>query len=171
MSLVLIGGTIGLGNDNNTDILIQVKNLKKCFKLAGRRLLHAVDDVSFDVERGKTLGLVGESGCGKSTVGNVIMGLLSPTGGQVIMEGMSVFEATGSQKNELKRKMQIIFQDPYSSLNPRKTVRSILSEGYLVQKIASGKELEQTLHKLCDTVGIAHELLDYYPHELDGGMR
>lgn len=151
--------------------LIQVKNLKELFKISGKGTLHAVDGVSFDVYEGETLGLVGESGCGKSTVGNVVMRLLKQTDGELLFEGKNVFSASKEEQKEYCKKMQIIFQDPYSSLNPRKTVRSILSEAYLVQKIASGKKIEEELLKLCETVGIAKELLDYYPHELDGGTR
>ena len=151
--------------------LVQVKNLKEYFKIPGKGMLHAVDDVSFQVYEGETLGLVGESGCGKSTVGNVIMRLLKQTDGELLLEGKNVFNATKEEKNDYCKKMQIIFQDPYSSLNPRKTVRSILAEAYEVQKLCTKQEIEGRLHELCDTVGISRELLDYYPHELDGGTR
>lgn len=156
--------------DNKTP-LVQAKHLKEYFKIPGKGMLHAVDDVSFDVFKGETLGLVGESGCGKSTVGNVVMRLLEPTSGELIMNEKDVFKASKEEQKLIRREMQIVFQDPYSSLNPRKTIRAILSEGYLVQKICSGEELENKLIDLCETVGIAKELLDYYPHELDGGMR
>lgn len=151
--------------------LVQVKHLKEYFKIPGKGMLHAVDDVSFQVYKGETLGLVGESGCGKSTVGNVIMGLLHQTDGELLLNGKNVFKASKEEKNEYCRKMQIIFQDPYSSLNPRKTVRSILSEAYEVQKLCAKQEIENKIRELCDTVGISQELLDYYPHELDGGTR
>lgn len=151
--------------------LIQVDHLKEYFKIPGKGMLHAVDDVSFEIYPGETLGLVGESGCGKSTVGNVIMRLLQKTDGQFLLEGEDVFSASKESKNEFCRKMQIIFQDPYSSLNPRKTIRSILSEAYKVQHICPPKEIESRIGELCDIVGISKVLLDYYPHELDGGTR
>lgn len=151
--------------------LIEVRHLKEYFKIPGKGMLHAVDDVSFEIYPGETLGLVGESGCGKSTVGNVIMRLIPQTDGELLLEGENVFTASKEQKSTYCRKMQIIFQDPYSSLNPRKTVRSILSEAYLVQNLCPKKEIEGKIRELCDTVGISQALLDYYPHELDGGTR
>lgn len=134
-------------------------------------MLHAVDDVSFEVYAGETLGLVGESGCGKSTVGNVVMRLLPKTEGQLLFRGQDVFASKGEADFAYRRKMQIIFQDPYSSLNPRKTIKTILSEAYEIHKIVSAQGLAQRIEELCDTVGIATNLLDHYPHELDGGMR
>lgn len=160
-----------MADKGKTHPLIRVENLKQYFKIPGKGMLHAVDDVSFDVHEGETLGLVGESGCGKSTVGNVIMRLLPKTDGKLLLEGADVFSATKEEKNEYCKQMQIIFQDPYSSLNPRKTIRDILAEAYLVQKICLKEEIEGRLEKLCETVGISKELLDYYPHELDGGTR
>ena len=151
--------------------LIKAEHLKEYFNIPGKGELHAVDDVNFEIEAGKTLGLVGESGCGKSTVGNVIMRLLPQTGGKFFLNGIDVFSASKEKKTEFCREVQIIFQDPYSSLNPRKTIRSILSEAYLVQKLCPKKEIESKLNELCDTVGISRDLLDYYPHELDGGTR
>jgi oligopeptide/dipeptide ABC transporter ATP-binding protein len=155
----------------NKKPLIEVKSLKKHFKIPKKGTLHAVDGVSFEVYPGETLGLVGESGCGKSTVGNVIMRLLTNTDGELLYRGKNVFDANKEESLEYCRKMQIIFQDPYSSLNPRKTIREILSEGYKVQKIASGEKLHKLIEELCETVGISTDLLDHYPHELDGGMR
>ena len=151
--------------------LVKVKNLKKYFKIPKKGMLHAVDDVSFEVGQGETLGLVGESGCGKSTVGNVVMRLLPKTDGQLFYRGKDVFAAKGAESFDYRKKMQIIFQDPYSSLNPRKTIKVILSEAYLIHKLAAGAELNKRIAELCDTVGIAAGLLDHYPHELDGGMR
>lgn len=151
--------------------LLEVKHLKKYFKIPKKGLLHAVDDVSFCLYPGETLGLVGESGCGKSTVGNVIMRLLDRTEGEMVLEGKDAFSYS-RKSHELCRKMQIIFQDPYSSLNPRKTVQDILSEAFLIHKIVpKGKQLNQKLYELCDTVGLSRDLLTRYPHELDGGMR
>lgn len=151
--------------------LIQVRNLKKYFDIKDKGKLHAVDDVSFDIYPGETLGLVGESGCGKSTVGNVLMRLHQATDGQMLYRGMDVFKANPKERFDLCKKIQIIFQDPYSSLNPRKTVRSILQESYKIHKIAKGKELDEKILALCADCGITEDLLNKYPHELDGGKR
>jgi oligopeptide/dipeptide ABC transporter ATP-binding protein len=151
--------------------LLEVKNLKKYFKIPRKGMLHAVDDVSFEVYPGETLGLVGESGCGKSTVGNVLMRLLPRTSGELIFNGQDVFTANKTDSFNIRKSMQIIFQDPYSSLNPRKTIKSILSEAYEIHKLAKGAELDKAINELCDMVGIARSLLNRYPHELDGGMR
>ena len=151
--------------------LIQVKNLKKYFDVKGKGKLHAVDNVSFDIYPGETLGLVGESGCGKSTVGNVLMQLHKATDGQMLYRGKDVFTASPKERFELCKKIQIIFQDPYSSLNPRKTVRSILQESYKIHKVARGKELDKKILELCADCGITEDLLNKYPHELDGGKR
>lgn len=151
--------------------LIRVRNLKKYFTTKTKAKLHAVDDISFDVYPGETLGLVGESGCGKSTVGNVLMRLLEPTAGEMFFEDQSVFTAAGKEFLQLRKQMQIIFQDPYSSLNPRKTIRAILAEAYKIHHLHSGQELEETLRALCADAGISLDLLNKYPHELDGGKR
>ena len=155
----------------NTAPLVQVQNLKKHFDVKGKGKLHAVDGVSFDLYPGETIGLVGESGCGKSTVGNVIMRLHKPTGGKLLFRGQSVFDAKGEAHLALCQKIQIVFQDPYSSLNPRKTIRSILQEAYNIHKLSKGNELEETIRTLCGETGISVDLLDKYPHELDGGKR
>ena len=158
-------------NTNEKKLLIKVENLKKHFKINRKDTLHAVDDVSFELYEGETMGLVGESGCGKSTVGNVIMRLLPKTEGYLYYQGDDVFAATGERSLDYKKKMQMVFQDPYSSLNPRKRVGDILSEAYVIHKLAGGKELENKIRDLCDTVGIDQDTLEYYPHELDGGTR
>ena len=151
--------------------LLEVRHLKKYFSIPRKGNLHAVDDVSFQVYPGETLGLVGESGCGKSTVGNVIMQLHKRTDGEIYLSGKDVFRPD-ADKNEFCRNVQIIFQDPYSSLNPRKTIKDILSEPLLIQKLAKkGPELDHVLSELCQTVGLSEDLLNHYPHELDGGMR
>ena len=155
----------------NQEPLLKAVHLKKYFDISRKGKLHAVDDVNFEVYPGETLGLVGESGCGKSTVGNVVMRLLPKTDGQLIYEGKDVFSADKSEQMEYCKKMQIIFQDPFSSLNPRKTVKSILSEAYVIHKYGSAAEIEQKVRDLCNTVEIPENLLDHYPHELDGGMR
>lgn len=151
--------------------LIRAENLKKHFKVKKKGMLHAVDNVSFYVNQGETLGLVGESGCGKSTVGNVVMGLTPKTDGNLYYRGIDVFNANAEDKMYLRKKMQIIFQDPFSSLNPRKTVEQILSEAYQIHKIGSKEEIKKRVVELCDKVEIPRNLLDRYPHELDGGMR
>jgi len=151
--------------------LIEVKNLKKYFKIKGKGTLHAVDDVSFEIYPGETLGLVGESGCGKSTVGNVLLRLHKRTAGQMFYRGQDVFGAGKKESFELCKKIQIIFQDPYSSLNPRKTIRSILNEAFKIHRVAFGKELEQKVRGICEDAGISEDLLNKYPHELDGGKR
>jgi len=153
--------------------LIEARHLKKYFKIPQKGELHAVDDVNFKIYPGMTLGLVGESGCGKSTVGNVVMRLLPRTDGEILYKGEPI-PAQISRKSylEYSKKMQIIFQDPYSSLNPRKTIRAILSEPFVIQGMAKDKaELDRRLHELCHDVDLAEDVLNRYPHELDGGTR
>ena len=150
--------------------LIEVKNLKKYFQVGSGKTLHAVDDVSFSLEKGQTLGLVGESGCGKSTVGTVIMRLQDPTSGELLFEGKDIFKCKNRKENlQYCKEMQIVFQDPYSSLNPKKTIRSILSEGYLIHHTVSKKDLNDVLALLSEKTGISKDMWDQYPHELDGG--
>lgn len=158
-------------SENSREALVQVRDLKKHFKIKGKGMLHAVDGVSFEIYPGETLGLVGESGCGKSTVGNVLLRLLSQTAGEMLFRGKDVFNASGKDKLELCRKIQIIFQDPYSSLNPRKTIRSILKEAYKIHKIAKGEELDRKIGELLTVTGLTEDLMSKYPHELDGGKR
>ena len=151
--------------------LLEVKHLKKYFK-SGSGLLHAVDDVSFSVEKGKTLGIVGESGCGKSTLGRVILGLLDATDGKVIFSGKDITKVTGNERRTLRKNMQIIFQDPFSSLNPRMTVFDLIAEPLRIYKVYKKKsDLEQRVIELMETVGLASRLIYSYPHELDGGRR
>ena len=153
--------------------LLEAVHLKKYFTLPNKKKLHAVDDVSFKIFKGETLGLVGESGCGKSTVGNVVMRLLPQTDGKLLFDGKDVFAATAKEKQEYCQKMQIIFQDPYSSLNPRKTIRAILREAYEIHAndCCKGMDIDKKVEELCESVNIPLNLLDHYPHELDGGMR
>lgn len=162
---------ISLTDSKGQKPLVQVKHLKKYFDIPQKGKLHAVDDVSFDIYPGETLGLVGESGCGKSTVGQVLMRLQHRTDGQMFYRGKNVFAAKGKSDLELRKNMQIIFQDPYSSLNPRKTIRSILSEPYVIHKYGDKKTIEEAVEKLCGMVDLPRDLLECYPHELDGGMR
>ncbi len=156
---------------NQTRPLVEAKNLKMYFNIPHKGKLHAVDDVSFEINPGETLGLVGESGCGKSTIGNVTMRLLTATDGQLLFEGRDVFKARGKAAKEYCKLMQIIFQDPYSSLNPRKSIAKILREPFEVQKSGGTREIDRMVAELCEKVDIASNLLDHYPHELDGGMR
>lgn len=151
--------------------LIEASNLKKYFPIKRKGLLHAVDNVSFSIMPGETLALVGESGCGKSTVGNLIMRLLQPTEGSLLYRGHNVFEAKGDESLMLRTKMQMIFQDPFSSLNPRKTIYKILAEPFEIHKMGSTQIIREQVEQLCDRVEMSKELLGHYPHELDGGMR
>ena len=152
------------------DVILEVKNLTKHFKTK-RGLLHAVDGVSFTLERGKTLGLVGESGCGKSTTGRTILRLIEPTAGETIFEGTDVNKLNASQLRHARKDMQLIFQDPYSSLDPRKTVSQIIAEPLQANKIFNKEEIEARVEELMATVGLAPRLFNTYPHELDGGRR
>ncbi|MCL2564683.1 MAG: ATP-binding cassette domain-containing protein [Defluviitaleaceae bacterium] len=159
-------------SETNTNApLLEVKGLKKYFKTR-RGMLHAVDDVSFKIERGKTLGIVGESGCGKSTLGRAILRLLEPNGGQVLFEGQDVANLNAEQMRLKRRDMQIIFQDPFSSLNPRKTIAQTIGEPLKLNKIITdkNKRMERVL-ELMSIVGLAERLVNTYPHELDGGRR
>lgn len=151
--------------------ILEVKNLKKYFSTP-KGLLHAVDDVSFSLEAGKTLGVVGESGCGKSTLGRVILHLLEKTDGTITFEGKDISNPTKAELKELRRDMQIIFQDPYSSINPRMRVADIIAEPMRTYKLCANRaEREQRVAELMDTVGLAQRVADMYPHELDGGRR
>jgi len=153
------------------DVLLEVKNLKKYFKTP-RGMLHAVDDVSFTIERGKTLGVVGESGCGKSTTGRSILRLIEPTAGQVVFEGKDILKLSEKEMRNMRREMQIIFQDPFSSLDPRKSIAQIIGEPIDIFKLAKDKnEKKEMILELMDTVGLARRFYGTYPHELDGGRR
>lgn len=152
--------------------LLEVRHLKKYFKTPGGEL-HAVDDVNFTIKKGQTLGVVGESGCGKSTLGRVIVHLLEPTDGQLIFEGRDITRLEKNQIKDSRKDMQMIFQDPFSSLNPRMTVKSIIQEPMLIHNMYEGNKATQdkkTL-ELMETVGLAERLAESYPHELDGGRR
>lgn len=151
--------------------ILEVKNLKKYFSTP-KGLLYAVDNVSFSLDAGQTLGIVGESGCGKSTLGRVILHLLERTDGTITFEGKDISNPTKAELKELRRDMQIIFQDPYSSINPRMRVADIIGEPMRTYKLcASRAEREQRVAELMDTVGLAQRVADMYPHELDGGRR
>jgi peptide/nickel transport system ATP-binding protein len=155
----------------NRKKLVEVKNLKKYFPTK-KGMLHAVDDVSFDIYEGETLGLVGESGCGKSTLGRVMIRLLEATSGEVLFEGENILNYSGAKMKELRKKIQIVFQDPYSSLNPRLSVSELIAEPLIVNKYFRKKAyMNARILELMDTVGLARRLFNSYPHELDGGRR
>ena len=154
-----------------SDTILEVKHLKKYFNTP-KGTLHAVDDVSFTLERGKTLGIVGESGCGKSTTGRAILRLIEPTAGEVIFNGEDITKKNKEQMRLLRREMQLIFQDPYASLDPRKTVSEIIGEPLKLQKlIPDAQKRAERVHELMEVVGLADRLINTYPHELDGGRR
>lgn len=151
--------------------ILEVKNLKKYFDTPKGKL-HAVDGISFKIEKSKTLGIVGESGCGKSTTGRVILRLLEATDGDVIFNGINVNELSKEEMRKLRKEMQIVFQDPFSSLNPRHTVSQIISDPIKVNKLIKGKkEIEKRVIEIMDLVGLSTRLINSYPHELDGGTR
>lgn len=151
--------------------LIETKNLKKYFKTPNGPL-HAVDNVNLIINEGKTLGVVGESGCGKSTLGRTILRLLEPTGGDILYKGDSILSYSFKKMREMREKMQIIFQDPYASLNPRMTVSEIITEPIIVcQTINDKHKINKKVSELMEVVGLAERLVNTYPHELDGGRR
>ena len=150
--------------------VIEVKGLKKYFPTP-RGMLHAVDDVTLTIERGKTLGVVGESGCGKSTLGRTIIHLQESTGGQIFLEGKDITHVRGKELREARERMQIIFQDPYSSLDPRQTVDATIREPLVVSKRYKKNEIDDATAALMEYVGIDARLRMSYPHELDGGRR
>lgn len=151
--------------------IISVRNLKKYFPTSSGTL-HAVDDVSFDIERGTTLGVVGESGCGKSTLGRVLLHLLPSTDGQIIFEGKDITNVSRHELHELRKQMQIIFQDPFSSIDPRMSVKQLIAEPLKIYKLTKSKaELDKKVKETMDIVGLASRLENSYAHELDGGRR
>lgn len=148
--------------------LLKVNHLKKYFKTP-KGMLHAVDDVSFTLNEGETLGVVGESGCGKSTLGRVVIKLLDGAEGEVLFEGKDILKSENTF--ELRKNLQMIFQDPFSSLNPRMTVGETISEPMLINHLCSKSEAIERVFSLMDTVGLAERFINSYPHELDGGRR
>jgi len=161
-----------------TDLpLVEVRNLKKYYPISGGIFgrtvaqVKAADGVSFKIRRGQTVGLVGESGCGKTTTGKVILRLEEPTDGKVFFEGTDIFSLRPEKLRQLRREMQIVFQDPYSSLDPRRTVESIVGEPLVVHGVARGKERRERVHELLSVVGLSAEQGRRYPHEFSGGQR
>lgn len=151
--------------------LLHVANLKKYFSTKSGRL-HAVDDISFTLERGKTLGIVGESGCGKSTLGRVVLHLMPATSGTLVFENEDISAPTPQRLHELRKNMQMIFQDSFASLNPRQCVSEIIGEPLQIYKVCANKhEYRARIREIMDTVGLAERLSNAYPHELDGGRR
>ena len=157
--------------------LLEVRRLRKYFPVRSGLLANvsawvkAVDDVTFDIKPGETFGLVGESGCGKTTVGRTILRLMEPTGGEALFEGDNVFAMDARTLRAARRRMQIVFQDPYSSLNPRMTVGAIVGEPLKIHKLARGRELTERVSRLLDRVGLRPDQYSRYPHEFSGGQR
>jgi len=150
--------------------LLEVYNLKKYFNTP-RGKLHAVDDVTFTIDQGETLGVVGESGCGKSTLGKTILRLTEPTAGKMIFDGKDITAMNKRQFKPMRQDMQMIFQDPFASLNPRNSVKTIISEPMKIHHTVPKKEIGARAEELMDTVGLARRYAETYPHELDGGRR
>ncbi len=170
--------------DNNTpnvevdpEVLLSVRDLTKHFPITGglfsRTVGHvkAVDGVSFDVKRGETLGLVGESGCGKTTTGRAVLRLIEPTSGQVIFEGKDIVKSSKQEMRALRREMQIVFQDPFGSLNPRMSVGEIIEEPLVIHRIGTNQERQKRVRELLEVVGLAAYHIRRYPHEFSGGQR
>jgi oligopeptide/dipeptide ABC transporter ATP-binding protein len=151
--------------------LIEALSIKKYFPTQGGRMVKAVDDVSFTVAKGETVGLVGESGCGKSTIGRVIMNLIEPTDGRLLFEDRNIFELPRAERRALRRKMGIVFQDPYSSLNPRMNVLQIVGEPLVVHRKLKRARLREEVVRLLEQVGLKPEQINRYPHQFSGGQR
>jgi oligopeptide/dipeptide ABC transporter ATP-binding protein len=169
---------IGLKEVAPGETLLSVQNLVKRFPIRGGLLsrevasVKAISDVSFTIKKGETLGLVGESGCGKSTLGRCILRLIEPTAGQIVYRGVDLAKISPTEMRKMRRKMQIIFQDPYASLNPRMTVEEILGEPLDIHKLAKNEsEKKQRILKLLDLCGLRREAIAKYPHEFSGGQR
>lgn len=164
-------------NTKNNEVLLKVEGLKKYFKVgsamrkANQKYLKAVDDINFEIRRGETFGLVGESGCGKSTTGRAILRLYDLTGGKVIFDGKDISNLSPKEMVPFRKNIQMIFQDPYASLNGRMTVTDIIGEGIETHKLYSGAEKQKRIYDLLEHVGLKHEHANRYPHEFSGGQR
>jgi oligopeptide transport system ATP-binding protein len=162
---------------NENGNLVEVRDLRKFFPLRShffsrsKTYVQAVVGVNLDIRRGETLGLVGESGCGKSTLGRLILRLEEPTEGKILFEGEDILQYDAERMRQLRREMQIIFQDPYSSLNPRKTIGSIIGEPLVIHHIGAKRDREERVRKLMEVVGLRPEHINRYPHEFSGGQR
>lgn len=159
------------GKSIKMEPVLKVSHLKKYFPMGNNQILKAVDDVSFEIYQGKTLGLVGESGCGKTTCGRTCTGLYSRTGGQVLFKGQDVHEMRGKDRKDFTKKVQTIFQDPYASLDPRMKVNDIIAEGIRIHHMASKKEEREIVQELLRQVGLQSEHANRYIHEFSGGQR
>ncbi len=157
---------------NEGNVILEVKNLKKYFKVGSKDILKAVDDVSFAIKEGETLGLVGESGCGKTTCGRTVIGLYDKTDGEIYYKGKPIEGLRGKNKKQFNKEVQIIFQDPYASLNPRMTVADIISEGIEIHGLAKSKEeKDKRVYELLEHVGLNKEHANRFVHEFSGGQR
>ncbi|MBW6472830.1 MAG: dipeptide ABC transporter ATP-binding protein [Anaerolineaceae bacterium] len=164
--------------EQNPEVLLRVENLVKHFPIKQGIILmktigavHAVDDVSFNIHKGETLGLVGESGCGKSTTGRTILQLYRPTSGHVYYNDQDLVAMKGEELRKMRRKMQMIFQDPYASLNPRMTVGEIIGEPLMIHKLANRRQMEERVEHLLELVGLSGKFSNRFPHEFSGGQR
>jgi oligopeptide/dipeptide ABC transporter ATP-binding protein len=151
--------------------LVEISDLIKHFPASGKQMVRAVDGVSFTINRGETLGLVGESGCGKTTIGRTILRLIEPTGGRICFDGRNLLELNRTEMRELRRRMQIIFQDPYSSLNPRMRIGDIIGEPLAIHKTGDRRERRDRVAELLTVVGLDPDYAGRYPHEFSGGQR
>lgn len=161
-----------MDNNNKKEILVKVKNLKKYFNVGNKQTLKAVDDVSFNIYKGETLSLVGESGCGKTTCARTVMGLYEKTSGSIKYKNQELSDMRKRDKRDFRRSAQIILQDPYASLNPRMSVGDIIAEGIDIHKVyKTKKEREERIFELLETVGLNKDHITRYPHEFSGGQR
>lgn len=156
---------------NGAETLLEVRNLKKFFNVGKGATLKAVNDISFDIKKGETVGLVGESGCGKSTAGRTILRLYEATEGEVLFEGKNVHDLSSRKMKDLRREMQMIFQDPYASLNPRMTVGDIIGEAIDIHRLSTGAKRKERIAELLNLVGLNSEHANRFPHEFSGGQR
>lgn len=157
--------------ENNSKYMIEVNDLKKYFGIGKGQTLKSVDNINFFIKEGETLGLVGESGCGKSTTGKLLVRLYKPTGGKVLYDGKDIYRLNNHDAREFTKQVQMIFQDPYASLDPRMTVREIIGEGIDIHSVYKGGEKLQRIYELLNIVGLNKEHADRYPHEFSGGQR